>query len=62
MVFGAQDTNEVYFDELCNLYEIYKSYVGRLITHISKEMPNPLAIKAETDRFPYYTYGLGIIS
>lgn len=61
-LFGGQGTNEVYFDELRNLYEIYKPYVEEPITHISQQVLNPLAIKAETDGFSFYTYGLDVIS
>jgi fatty acid synthase subunit alpha, fungi type len=35
-LFRGQGTSEVYFDELHNLFEIYKPYVGQLIKHTSK--------------------------
>lgn len=61
-LFGGQGTNEVYFDELRNLYDIYKPYVGPLIAHVSKEILNPLTAKAETEGSSFYTYGLDAIS
>lgn len=61
-VFGGQGTNEVYFDELRNLYEIYKPYVAPLITKVSTDLLHPLSIKAESDGHSFYSYGLDVAS
>lgn len=61
-LFGGQGTNEVYFDELRSLYEIYKPYVAPLISKVSKELLHPLSIKAETDGLAFYSYGLDVAS
>jgi fatty acid synthase subunit alpha, fungi type len=41
-LFGGQDTNEVYFDELQALYDIYTPYVAPFLTSISREVLAPL--------------------
>jgi malonyl CoA-acyl carrier protein transacylase len=61
-IFGGQGTNEVYFDELRNLYEIYRPYVRELISTATKDVLIPLATKAETDGFSYYSHGLDVQS
>ena len=61
-LFGGQGTNEVYFDELRNLYEIYKPYVAPLIAQVSKDLLDPLSIKAEADGLSFYAYGLDVAS
>jgi fatty acid synthase subunit alpha, fungi type len=61
-LFGGQGTNEVYFDELRNLYDIYRPYVAPLIETVSKDLLNPLSIKAESDGHSFYSYGLDIAS
>ncbi|KAG8840624.1 3-oxoacyl-[acyl-carrier-protein] synthase, partial [Serendipita sp. 411] len=61
-LFGGQGTNEVYFDELKNLYDIYMPYVESLIQHVSKNVLQPLAVKAENDGSSFYAYGLDVIS
>jgi fatty acid synthase subunit alpha, fungi type len=35
-LFRGQGTNEVYFDELRNIFEIYEPHVGQLIAHVAK--------------------------
>ena len=42
-LFGGQGTNEVYFDELQTLYNLYKPYVSHLITAITNEVLVTLA-------------------
>ncbi|KAF9467993.1 fatty acid synthase [Collybia nuda] len=59
-LFGGQGTNEVYFDELQSLYDVYKPFVTPFLTTISKEILVPLA--AEQESTPYYTHGLNIIA
>lgn len=61
-VFGGQGTNEVYFDELRNLYEIYRPYVGDLISTATREVLIPLATKAEADGHSFYAHGLDVQS
>ena len=41
-VFGGQGTNEVYFDELQNLYDLYTPYVEPFIQTITDELFAPL--------------------
>ena len=61
-LFGGQGANEVYFDELKALYDIYKPYVTSLIEAISKDVLEPLAVKAETEGSTFYSHGLDILS
>ena len=41
-VFGGQGTNEVYFDELQNLYDLYTPYVAPFVQIITDELFAPL--------------------
>ncbi|RDX57079.1 fatty acid synthase [Lentinus brumalis] len=59
-LFGGQGTNEVYFDELQTLYDIYKPYVASFLTTVSREVLVPLVEEAEEESF--YTHGLNVIS
>jgi fatty acid synthase subunit alpha, fungi type len=61
-LFGGQGANEVYFDELKALYDIYKPYVASLIVTISKDVLKPLAVKAETEGCAFYSHGLDVLS
>jgi fatty acid synthase subunit beta len=61
-LFGGQGINEVYFDELRNLYDIYRPYIAPLIEKVSKDLLNPLSVKAETDGLSFYSYGLDVAS
>jgi len=61
-LFGGQGTNEIYFDELRNLHEIYRPYVAPLIEAVSNDLLNPLSIKAEADGSSFYSYGLDVVS
>ncbi|KAH8117927.1 fatty acid synthase [Phellopilus nigrolimitatus] len=58
-LFGGQGTNEVYFDELQALYDIYKPFVAPLITTLTINVLQPLAIASASS---YYAYGLDVIS
>ncbi|KAF8869417.1 hypothetical protein BD779DRAFT_1807024 [Infundibulicybe gibba] len=49
-LFGGQGTNEVYFDELQPLYDIYRPYVAPLITIVTRDALIPLA--SERTRHP----------
>ena len=42
-VFGGQGTNEVYFDKLQNLYDLYTPYVAPFIQIITDELFAPLS-------------------
>ena len=61
-IFGGQGTNEVYFDELQSLYDIYRPYVEPLIRSLTTEVFNPLAEKADFDGYTYYAHGMDVIS
>ncbi|KAL5526485.1 FAS2 [Sanghuangporus sanghuang] len=58
-LFGGQGTNEVYFDELQTLYDIYQPYVAPFITTLTINVLQPLAA-ASASR--YYAYGLEVVS
>jgi fatty acid synthase subunit beta len=58
-LFGGQGNNEVYFDELQSLYDIYKPYVAPFVATIT-EVLKPLASAREATSF--YTYGLDVVS
>ncbi|KAG8974078.1 3-oxoacyl-[acyl-carrier-protein] synthase, partial [Tulasnella sp. 427] len=55
-------TNEVYFDELQGLYDIYKPYVGDLISKVTNEVLVPLAQQADLAGHAYYAHGLDVTS
>ena len=59
-LFGGQGTNEVYFDELQSLYDIYKPFVASFISTITNNVLVPLA--TEEQATPYFTYGLDVLS
>jgi fatty acid synthase subunit alpha len=59
-LFGGQGTNEVYFDELQPIYDIYKPFVAGFLATITNEVLKPLA--AAHSSTPYCTHGLDIIS
>ncbi|EJD06870.1 fatty acid synthase [Fomitiporia mediterranea MF3/22] len=58
-LFGGQGTNEVYFDELQALYDIYKPYVEPFITALTINVLQPLATSSTSS---FYVYGLDVIS
>ena len=57
-VFGGQGTNEVYFDELQNLYDLYTPYVEPFIRTITDELFVPL-VRASSFS---YDHGLDVSS
>ncbi|RPD59601.1 fatty acid synthase [Lentinus tigrinus ALCF2SS1-6] len=59
-LFGGQGTNEVYFDELQTLYDIYKPYVASFITTIVGEVLAPLVEESEEESI--YVHGIDVIS
>ncbi|KAI0368773.1 fatty acid synthase [Pilatotrama ljubarskyi] len=59
-LFGGQGTNEVYFDELQTLYDIYQPYVSQFLTSVTRDILIPLVEDSEEET--YYTHGLDVIS
>jgi fatty acid synthase subunit alpha, fungi type len=59
-LFGGQGTNEVYFDELQSLYDIYKPFVASFIATLTTDILVPLATEEQTS--PYFTHGLNVVS
>ena len=59
-LFGGQGTNEVYFDELQNLYDIYKPFVAPFAQALTENVLVPLV--AEEEASTYYTFGLDVLS
>lgn len=57
-VFGGQGTNEVYFDELQNLHDLYTPYVAPFIRIITGELFAPLVRSATCS----YDHGLDVLS
>lgn len=61
-LFGGQGTNEVYFDELKSLFDIYGPYVKDLVATISNLVLKPLAAKADVDGFSFYAHGFDVLA
>ncbi|EJU05022.1 fatty acid synthase [Dacryopinax primogenitus] len=61
-LFGGQGTNEVYFDELQQLFEIYGAYVRDFISTATYEVLVPLAAKAQEQGHAYYNHGLDVLA
>ena len=59
-LFGGQGTNEAYFDELQNFYDIYKPFVAPFVRTLAKDVLVPLA--AEEEAATHYKFGLDIVS
>ncbi|KAJ7227399.1 fatty acid synthase [Mycena pura] len=59
-LFGGQGTNEVYFDELQSLYDIYRPFVASFLATITNDALVPLAA-AQSSTF-HYTFGLDVMS
>jgi hypothetical protein len=59
-LFGGQGTNEVYFDELQNLYDIYKPFVAPFVRTLTEDVLAPLV--AEEEASTHYTFGLDVAS
>jgi fatty acid synthase subunit alpha len=60
-LFGGQGTNEVYFDELKLLYDIYKPYVYTYITKMTSDVLVPLSNSADEKNLTFYTHGLDVL-
>ncbi|EPQ52677.1 hypothetical protein GLOTRDRAFT_112049 [Gloeophyllum trabeum ATCC 11539] len=59
-LFGGQGANEVYFDELQALYDMYKPYVAPFLADVTSKVLLPLAAASESTAF--YTHGLDVVS
>lgn len=59
-LFGGQGTNEVYFDELQNLYETFKPFVSPFVQSLTDDVLVPLV--AEEEAPTYYAFGLDVAS
>ena len=59
-LFGGQGTNEVYFDELQNLYDIYKPFVAPFVQTLTEDVLAPLVTEEEVSN--HYTFGLDVVS
>ncbi|KAJ7285205.1 fatty acid synthase [Mycena rebaudengoi] len=59
-LFGGQGTNEVYFDELQSLYNIYKPFIASFIATVTTDALIPLA--AEQTTTTHFTHGLDVVS
>ncbi|KAF8656258.1 hypothetical protein AX16_002694 [Volvariella volvacea WC 439] len=57
-LFGGQGINDVYFDELQNLHDIYKPLIASFLQTVSADVLVPLA-DAEQDS-SFYTHGLDV--
>ena len=60
-LFRGQSTNEVYFDKLQNLYDIYKPFVAPFVQTVTTDVLIPLAEEEEEDS-TFYTHGLDVAS
>jgi fatty acid synthase subunit alpha, fungi type/fatty acid synthase subunit beta, fungi type len=59
-LFGGQGANEVYFDELQSLYDIYKPYVAPFIG-ASRNTLALLARTADHNGYGFYSHGLNVL-
>ncbi|CAK5268309.1 unnamed protein product [Mycena citricolor] len=59
-LFGGQGTNEVYFDELQSLYDIYQPFVAPFLKTVVSDVLTPLA--AGQNSTPYFVHGLDVLS
>ncbi len=58
-LFGGQGTNEVYFDELQGIYDIYRPYVAPFLQTIVDDL---IELAEEEIESSYFTYGLNVVS
>ncbi|EAU85370.1 fatty acid synthetase alpha subunit [Coprinopsis cinerea okayama7 len=59
-LFGGQGTNEVYLNELQELYDIYKPFIHSYLQTITDEVLVPLAEDEEDS--PFFTHGLDVLA
>jgi fatty acid synthase subunit alpha, fungi type len=57
-LFGGQGTNEVYFDELQFLYDVYRPFVSAFISTITDDLLKPLA--EANQGTPFYNFGMDV--
>lgn len=60
-LFGGQGANEVYFDELQSLYDIYKPYVAPFL-EVSTRALVLLADEADRNGYAFYSKGLDVLA
>jgi len=58
-LFGGQGTNEVYFDELQSLFDIYQPYVLPFLEVVVADL---IELAKEEVESSYFTYGLDVVS
>lgn len=58
-LFGGQGTNEVYFDELQTLYNLYTPFLASFVETLSSSVLVPLT---EAATVPFYTHGMNVQS
>ncbi|KAH7106327.1 fatty acid synthase [Auriculariales sp. MPI-PUGE-AT-0066] len=58
-LFGGQGTNEVYFDELQYLYDVYQSLIEPMVAALTASLNEYLKTAPPTTA-PYYTHGLDV--
>ena len=59
-LFGGQGVNEVYFEELQALYDVYRPFVVTLLETITREVLEPLAAKENSTA--HYRHGFNVIA
>ncbi|KAI0067274.1 fatty acid synthase [Artomyces pyxidatus] len=59
-IFGGQGINEVYFDELQSLFDIYRPFVEASLTVVVDQILKPLASAHTTSS--YYAHGLDVLA
>lgn len=59
-LFGGQGVNEVCFDELQSLYDIYKPFIVTFLETMIREVLEPFAMKENTTA--YYRHGFDVIT
>ena len=57
--FSGQGTNEVYFDELQNLYDMYKPFVAPFVQTVTEDVLAPLVSEEAST---HYMFGLDVVS
>jgi fatty acid synthase subunit alpha len=58
-LFGGQGTNEVYFDELQNLYQLYTPFLAAFLQVLTTSVLLPLT---EAATVPFYAHGTDVVS
>jgi fatty acid synthase subunit alpha len=58
-LFGGQGTNEVYFDELQTLFDVYHPFVSSFLEEMASSVLVPLT---EAATVPFYTHGMEVLA